>query len=101
MAIRSLKDEDTRRVWEGETPKRLPRDILEVIDRKLTMIDAAKTIDDLRVPPSNNLEALKSKRIGQHSIRVNRKWRICFTWIDGDAWDVEIVDYHDENKRKK
>lgn len=101
MVIRSLKDEDTRRVWEGGTPKRLPRDILKVIDRKLTMIDAAKTLDDLRVPPSNNLETLKSKRIGQDSIRINRKWRRCFTWIDSDAWDAEIVDYHDENKRKK
>lgn len=99
MAIRSFKDEDTRRVWEGESPKRIPNNILRVADRKLAMIDSAKTLDDLRVPPSNHLEALKGKRIGQHSIRINRKWRVCFTWIESDVWDVETVDYHDENRK--
>ena len=100
MAIRSIKDQDTRRVWDGGSPKRIPHHLLKVADRKLAMIDAVKTLDDLRVPPSNHLEALKGNRLGQHSIRINLKWRVCFTWIDSDAWDVEIVDYHDENKRR-
>lgn len=62
--------------------------------RKLVLIDAAERLDDLRVPPGNRLEALKGDRRGQHSIRVNDQWRICFRWSDGDAYDVEIVDYH-------
>ena len=62
--------------------------------RKLVQIDAAERLDDLRIPPGNRLEALKGDRRGQHSIRVNDQWRICFRWRDGDAYDVEIVDYH-------
>jgi proteic killer suppression protein len=96
MSIRSFKDADTKRVWDGESPKRIPHNLLKVADRKLTMIDAAKSLEDLRVPPSNHLEALKGKRLGQHSIRINIQWRVCFTWLEGDAWDVQIVDYHDE-----
>jgi proteic killer suppression protein len=58
------------------------------------MLDAAKSLDELRVPPGNRLEALKGDRKGQHSVRINDQWRICFRWMDGEAWDVEIVDYH-------
>lgn len=62
--------------------------------RKLIVVDAAETLDDLRVPPGNRLEKLRGDRVGQHSIRVNDQWRVCFRWKDGDALDVEIVDYH-------
>jgi proteic killer suppression protein len=71
-----------------------PSDILTVARRKLRMLDAAIRLDDLRVPPSNHLEALKGDRIGQHSIRINDQWRLCFVWQDGAAHGVEIVDYH-------
>jgi len=66
----------------------------QVAERKLQMLDIARRIDDLRIPPANRLEALKGDRKGQHSIRVNNQWRICFRWKDGDALDVETVDYH-------
>ncbi len=69
-------------------------DVQRVALRKLRMLDAATTLDDLRVPPANRLEKLKGDRAGQHSIRINRQWRICFRWRAGDAHDVEIVDYH-------
>ena len=74
--------------------KKLPETILQRSLRKLRMIDAAVDVNDLRVPPGNHLEALSGKRYGQHSIRINNQWRICFTWSQGDAYDVEIVDYH-------
>ena len=72
----------------------LPRDLWNVAARKLDQIDAATTLDDLRVPPGNRLEALKADRAGQHSIRINNQYRICFKWSDAGAEDVEIVDYH-------
>ena len=75
-------------------PKRFPPDLLRAVRNKLVMLDAAVTLDALRVPPSNRLEALAGDRKGQYSIRINRQWRICFRWQDGDALDVEIVDYH-------
>ena len=74
--------------------RRLPHDIQQRAYQKLVMLDAAPALDDLRVPPGNRLEALRGDRVGQHSIRINQQWRICFTWQDGDAYDVEITDYH-------
>ena len=74
--------------------RRLPNNIQAVARRKLRMLNNAKTLDDLRIPPANRLEALKGKRRGQHSIRINDQWRICFVWSNGDANNVEIVDYH-------
>ena len=76
--------------------RKLPPDIQSVALRKLMMLNRARTLEDLRVPPANRLEPLKGKRSGQWSIRINRRWRVCFRWKDGDATDVEIVDYHDE-----
>ena len=72
----------------------MPRDIQQVALRKLRMINNAKNINDLRIPPANRLEKLSGNREGQHSIRINDQWRICFVWRDGDAHDVEITDYH-------
>jgi len=74
--------------------RRLPNNIQAVARRKLRMLNNAKTLDDLRIPPANRLEALKGKHKGQHSIRINDQWRICFVWSNGDANKVEIVDYH-------
>jgi len=92
--IRSFADRETEKVWEGEVSKRLPRDIQTTALRKLMLIEAASTLDDLREPPGNRLEMLRGDRDGQWSIRINRQWRICFQWMDGNAQDVEIVDYH-------
>lgn len=74
--------------------RRLPPEIQPVARRKLRYLDAARRLDDLRAPPANRLEALRGDRAGQYSIRINDKWRICFRWRDGNAVDVEIVDYH-------
>ena len=74
--------------------RKLPQDIQQVALRKLRMLNRAITLNDLRVPPANHLEKLKGDRTGQYSIRINDQWRICFVWQDGDAYDVEIVDYH-------
>ena len=74
--------------------RKLPSDMQSRAYDKLRMIDAAATLDDLKLPPSNRLHALKDDRAGQHSVSINMKWRICFVWKDGDAYDVEIVDYH-------
>lgn len=92
--IRSFSSRETERIWQGQASRRLPRDMQERALRKLRQLDAAATLDDLRNPPGNRLEALKGGRTGQMSIRVNDQWRICFRWKDGDADDVEIVDYH-------
>ena len=92
--IRSFADPVTGRLWRRESVKRIDPRILRVALRKLVMIDAAVAIDDLRAPPGNRLEQLRGDRIGQHSIRINDQWRICFRWTDGGAEDVEIIDYH-------
>ncbi|MGR6465641.1 type II toxin-antitoxin system RelE/ParE family toxin [Rhizobium sp. PAMB 3182] len=92
--IRSFKDKQTERLFLSGRSKRLPGDILERAQRKLTSLNAAKVVDDLRVPPSNRLERLRGDRDGQFSIRINDQWRICFRYADGDAHDVEICDYH-------
>lgn len=92
--ITGFKDADAERLFRRQPVKRLGADVQRVALRKLRMLDAATTLDDLRAPPANRLEKLKGDRAGQHSIRINRQWRICFVWRSGDALDVEIVDYH-------
>lgn len=92
--IRSYKDSTTETVASGKCPKGFPADLVKVAVRKLKMIESAVTIDDLRSPPGNRLEALKKDRIGQHPIRMNDQWRICFVWTDAGAEQVEIVDDH-------
>lgn len=92
--IRSFADRETQLIWEGTPSRRLPMDIQATARRKLRMLSNAASLEDLRVPPANRLEALKGDRKGQRSIRINDQWRICFVWKDGDAHDVEIVDYH-------
>ena len=92
--IRSFADRPTEVVWSGRRSRRLPVDIQAAALRKLRMLNNARRLDDLRVPPGNRLEALSGYRAGQHSIRINRQWRICFRWTDGGPSDVEIVDYH-------
>ncbi len=92
--IRSFADRDTEKVWRREPAKRLDPRIHQAANRKLHLLDAATTLDALRVPPGNLLEALKGDRVGQHSIRINDQWRICFHWTDAGAEDVQIVDDH-------
>jgi proteic killer suppression protein len=92
--IRGFADKEAEKIWGGTASRRLPADIQQVARRKLRMLNAAATLDDLRIPPANRLEALKGDRKGQHSIRINDQWRIGFRWKGGDAHEVEIVDYH-------
>jgi len=92
--IVSFASKETERIWQGQSSRKFPADIQDRALRKLRQLDAARTVEDLRNPPGNRLEILKEKRAGQMSMRVNDQWRICFAWTDGDAADVEIVDYH-------
>ncbi|MFV1944147.1 type II toxin-antitoxin system RelE/ParE family toxin [Pseudomonas luteola] len=92
--IKTFKDKQTEAVANGMVARKLPQDMQRVALRKLRQLGASKVLDDLRVPPGNHLEALNGDREGQHSIRINSQWRICFRWVNGDAYDVEIVDYH-------
>ena len=92
--IRSFADKRTAAIFAGLVVHGLSSGLQQRARNKLLAIDAAAALGDLRVPPGNRLEALRGDRKGQHSIRVNRRWRICFAWHDGDAGDVEIVDYH-------
>lgn len=92
--IRNFRDQETQKIFRREFSRRLPHDIQLRTFRKLRMLNRSESLDDLRIPPSNHLERLRGQREGQHSIRINRQWRICFEWRDGDAFDVEIVDYH-------
>ena len=92
--IRSFSSKETERVWQGQSSGKFPREIQVRALRKLRQLDAAATIEDLRNPPGNRLELLKGKRAGQMSIRINDQWRICFRWVEKDAEDIEIVDYH-------
>jgi len=91
--IRSFKDRNSERLFADEAIPAF-RDFEAVARRKLLYLNAARRLDDLKVPPGNRLEALRGSRRGQYSIRINEQWRICFRWVDGDALDVEIVDYH-------
>ncbi len=92
--IKSFKDDETHKIYVRERSRKLPPDIQQVALRKLRMINNAKSLADLRIPPANSLEKLSGNRAGQYSIRINNQWRICFIWKDGDATDVEITDYH-------
>ena len=91
--IPSFKCKDTLALYEGKSPRRF-KAFLPVAERKLSQLDAAQTLDFMRAPPGNHLEALKGDRKGQHSVRINVQWRICFVWTDTGPIDVEIVDYH-------
>jgi proteic killer suppression protein len=92
--IQSFGDKRTAAVFQGGVPKGFPPDLAAAARRKLRMLNSATSLHDLRSPPGNRLEALVGDRLGQHSIRVNDQWRLCFTWHDGDAFEVEIADYH-------
>ena len=92
--IRIFADRETEKIWNGLQSRPLPPDIQDKALVKLTMLNRAITLNDLRVPPGNRLEKLKGKRRNQHSIRINDQWRICFEWKDGGANGVEIADYH-------
>lgn len=92
--IRSFASKETERLFLRMGSRRIPADLQRAALRKLAQIHSAGRLDSLRIPPGNRLEALSADRAGQHSIRINDQWRICFRWDDGDAYDVEIVDYH-------
>jgi proteic killer suppression protein len=92
--IRSFKDKETEKIFSRLFSKKLPQSIQQTAYRKLRMLDNSIDLEDLRIPPANRLEKLKGDREGQYSIRINNQWRICFDWSDGDAHNVEIVDYH-------
>ena len=92
--IESFKCKETEKLFHRQGSRKLAQSIQKTAMRKLWMLDAATKLNDLRVPPNNQLEALKGKRKGQHSIRINQQWRICFKWHAGHARNVEIVDYH-------
>ncbi len=94
MAILSCKDKDTRALFEGRASKKFQNPLRRVIERKLAMVDAARALADLASPPGNNLEPLRGERAGQHSIRVNAQFRICFRWTEHGPHDVEVTDYH-------
>jgi len=92
--IRTFRDRNTQAVFQGEFVKRLDRRMQQRAREKLKYLDSAGDLRDLMVPPSNQLESLRGDRHGQYSIRINKQWRVCFKWKEGDAFDVEIVDYH-------
>lgn len=92
--IRSWADKEAEKIFNKLVSIRLPRDIQQTALRKLRHLDAADELRDLRIPPGNRLEVLKGNRAGQHSIRINDQWRVCFRWEDGNAYEVEITDYH-------
>lgn len=92
--IVSFSCKETEKIWHGEASRRLPSNIQQLARRKLRMLNNAHAVEDLRQPPGNHLEQLKGKRAGQHSIRINLQWRICFIWKDESAQAVEIIDYH-------
>jgi proteic killer suppression protein len=92
--IKTFASKETENLFQREASRALPTDIQRKARQKLEILDAAEKLDDLRVPPGNRLEKLIGNREGQHSIRINQQWRICFRWKNGDGYDVEIVDYH-------
>jgi len=92
--ITSFKCSETEKIFHGRFSKKLPQDIQRLAERKLIMLHFAKSLTDLRIPPANQLEALSGERNGQHAIRINRQWRICFEWHEDGVQNVEIVDYH-------
>jgi toxin HigB-1 len=92
--IKSFKSTEAEKLFNREFSRKLPHDVQKTAVRKLWMLDAAESLNDLRLPPSNHLEPLQGDRKGQYSVRINEQWRICFTWSESDAHEVEIVDYH-------
>lgn len=92
--LRSFADKETERVWQRRRARKLDQEVQRAALRKLLILDAAETLDDLRVPPGNRLEKLKGNRAGSFSVRINQQWRICFRWTDAGPEDIEIVDYH-------
>lgn len=92
--IQNFADLETELIWSGRRSRKLPSDIQAVALRKLRLMNQAKVLTDLRIPPGNRLEALQADRKGRHSIRINDQWRICFVWTEGGPAHVEIVDYH-------
>ena len=92
--IKTFADKETEKLFQRTASRSLPVDIQRKARVKLEILDAAEKLDDLKVPPGNRLEKLSGDREGQHSIRVNQQWRVCFRWKNGDCYDVEIVDYH-------
>ena len=92
--IKSFKGKRAEKIFARDRAKGVPHNIHHLAYRKLLILDALEILEDLRVPPGNHLEKLSGNRKGQHSIRINEQWRICFRWHDGDAYDVEIADYH-------
>lgn len=92
--IKTFASKETEKLFQREVSKVLPTDIQRKTRLKLEILDAAETLNDLRVPPGNRLEKLSGSRAGQYSIRINQQWRICFRWRNGDCYDVEVVDYH-------
>ncbi len=98
--IQSFANKETEKLFNGYPSRRLPPEIQRAAFRKLRMLNRAAILDDLKSPPGNRLEPLIGDRQGQHSIRINDRWRICFVWKDGDKHDVEIVDYHKGRRRR-
>jgi proteic killer suppression protein len=92
--IRTFKCKETENIWQGNVSRKLPRNIQDIARRKLRMLNNSSVLDDLRVPPANRLEKLKGNRKNYYSIRINIQWRICFKYDNGNAYDVEIIDYH-------
>jgi toxin HigB-1 len=92
--IQSFADADAERIWRRQHVRRFGADLQRIANRKLLMLDAAETLRDLGVPPGNRLEILRGDRAGQHSIRINDQWRICFIWTPAGPENVEITDYH-------
>ncbi len=92
--IDSFKCKETKKIWGRKFSKKFPPEIQARARRKLNMIHISESLNDLKEPPANHLEALKDDRVGQHSIRINNQWRVCFEWKDGNAYNVEITDYH-------
>ncbi len=92
--IKNFREKETERLFTRRIPRRFPPNILRVAWRKLALLDAAERLEDLRLPPGNRLEKLSGDRVGKYAIRINDQWRVCFRWRDGNAYDVEITDYH-------
>ncbi len=92
--IKSFASKETEKLFNREISRKIPQNIHQTARRKLEILDATEVLQDLRIPPSNHLEKLSGDRRGQYSIRINKQWRICFEWHDGDAYNVEIADYH-------
>lgn len=90
----SFADKEAEKIWSGQWSRKLPQEIQQRVLNKLAMIHRSQDIHDLRVPPSNHLERLSGDRVGQYSIRINQQWRICFRWQNGNAYELEITDYH-------